>query len=124
MGKRATRVSKPEPPPVAAVSPAPIVKQKPAAQQVVEWMVKGHQEADIAEAVAAMFPGANAKKLIELAVDHFVAAAHCQRDVILGWAMEAYRELYRSLLNIGDYPGAMKAVGSLVKLSECLKEES
>ncbi len=86
-------------------------------------MIEGHREAEIAEAVAATFPGKNAAKLIEAAVDHFIQAAHCQRAVILGWSLEAYRALYRKLLEIGDYNGAMKAVASLLQLSRELPAE-
>ena len=100
----------------------PLAKTKSPADQVCEWMVRGHREADIAEAVAAMFPGADPKPLMEAAVNHFVSAAHCQKDVVTGWAMEAYRELYRNLLSIGDFPGAARVVGELVKLAQKLPD--
>jgi hypothetical protein len=86
-------------------------------------MIAGQREADIEEAVATHVPRQSAKKLIEAAVDHFQQAAHCERNVILGWSMEAYRALYRKLLEIGDYHGAMKAVASLQKLASELPPE-
>jgi hypothetical protein len=109
---------KPAPPP-----PTPIAPVANPGRQVIEWMIAGQREADIEEAVATQFPRQSAKKLIEAAVDHFQEAAHCERNVILGWSMEAYRALYRKLLEIGDYHGAMKAVASLQKLASELPPE-
>jgi len=110
-------------PKTEAPPPTPIAPTPNPGRKVIEWMIEGQREADIAEAVATAFPGQSAKKLIEAAVDHFVQAAHCERNVILGWSMEAYRALYRKLLEIGDYHGAMKAVASLQKLASELPPE-
>ena len=38
------------------------------------------------------------------------------RKVLIGWAFEAYREIYRQLLLAGNLEGAMKAVKELTAL--------
>jgi len=109
MPKKRPKPAQPPPTPIAPVANP--------GRQVIEWMIEGQRDEDIAEAVAAMFPGQNAKKLLAQAGDHFERIAHCQRNLVLGWSMEAYRALYRKLLKIGDYNGAMKAVASLQRLA-------
>jgi hypothetical protein len=103
--------------------PTPIAPVANPGRQVIEWMIAGQRDEDIAEAVAKMFPGRNAQKLIAQAGDHFERISHCKRNLVLGWSMEAYRALYRKLLEIGDYHGAMKAVASLQKLASELPPE-
>lgn len=111
----------PEPPaqPIERPEP-PVAGDAVATRQILEWMVAGHSDKDILEAVAATFPGRPADELLGRAVDHLAAAAKCPRDVLMGFALEAYRDLYRRLREIGDYQGAMKAVAALVKLSDKL----
>jgi hypothetical protein len=85
--------------------------------QVMLWMLEGQRAEDIAEAIAAKFPGTNAAGLIQAATDHFYTVAEADTQVIKGWCLEVYRELYRRLVEAGDYKGAIAAVKELRK--EC-----
>lgn len=85
--------------------------------QVIVWLLEGHRDSDIKEAIANRWPEADGKALINSAVDHFVLAARCDRRVIIGWALEAYRDIYRRMIDIGDFANATKAVKELVALA-------
>lgn len=40
--------------------------------------------------------------------------AQADRTVIRGWCLEALREMYRRMVDIGDYAGALKAIKELM----------
>jgi fructose-specific component phosphotransferase system IIB-like protein len=56
--------------------------------------------------------------LIDRAVAIFRATADADTTVIRGWCLEAYRELYRRMVAIGDFAGALRAVQSLLKYAD------
>lgn len=85
--------------------------------QVIQWLLEGHSDAHIRQAIATVWPEHNPDKLAESAVEHFEAAAACDPKVIVGWALEAYRHLYQKSIQIGDFAGAMKAVKELVAIA-------
>ena len=85
--------------------------------QVIGWLLDGHRDGDIRDAILAKWPGEDPEKLCLLAVDHFAASASCDLAVVVGWALEAYRDLYRRMIAIGDFAGAMKAVKELTALA-------
>lgn len=85
----------------------------PPREQVIGWLIEGHRNADILQAVAAKWPGADPAALLDSAVDHFRAAGQADAGTVTGWALEAYRDLYRRSLKIGDFGTAMKAVDKL-----------
>ena len=101
-----------EPAKITALAP-----QAPPREQVIGWLLEGHRDSDIKQAVESLWPNEDPMALMHAAVDHFAKAADCDRAVVLGWAMEAYRDLYRRLLEIGDFANAMKAVKELVALA-------
>lgn len=97
-------------PSAVAIPPSP-------REQVISWLLEGHRDSDIKAAIAERWPEEDAHALAVSAVDHFAKAATCDRRVVVGWGMEAYRDLYRKMLDIGDYANAMKAVKELVALA-------
>lgn len=102
----------------AEAKPEALVKATDPAKQVIAWMVSGHREDDIASSLAEHFPGSEPAKLLDAAVEHFANASRCPSDVLLGWALEAYRDLYRRTLEIGDFQGAAKMVKEIVRLAQ------
>lgn len=84
---------------------------------VIAWLLDGHRDEDIKEALATKFPEVNAVAVLAEVVQHFQEAATCDKTVLLGWALEAYRDLYRRMIAIGDFAGAMKAVKELAGLA-------
>jgi hypothetical protein len=85
--------------------------------QTIKWMVEGNRAADITEALAQSFPGADAQALIGQANDYFATLSGADKDVIHGWCLESLREMYRRMVQIGDFPGALRAVKLLLDYS-------
>lgn len=85
--------------------------------QVVKWILAGQSEHDIAEAVRQSWPDAEARPLIVAAATHLSDAASFDVDVVFGWCFEATRDLYRRMVEIGDFTGALRAVKQLHDLS-------
>jgi len=71
----------------------------------------------VAEAIAAAFPHENPKTLIAAAGQHFATVAGSDPDVIHGWSLDAVRHLYRRMVEIGDFSGALKAIKELNQLT-------
>ena len=113
-----------------------VKKSKPAPQRTVEppsdlarvaevfaWIVRGHTEANIAEAVREKWPDAEGTPLIVAALAQITKSADVDARLIRGWCIEAYRELHRRLTEMGDYVGAVRAVARINDLAErCLRE--
>jgi hypothetical protein len=89
----------------------------PPVDEVVGWLIEGHRDADIRGAIKEKWPELDAVTLQNAAVEHFRRAANCEPAVIVGFALEAYRDLYRRMMKIGDFAGATKAVKELVALT-------
>lgn len=86
--------------------------------EVIAWFLAGHRDGDIREAIAQRWPDEDAAELAAQAAEHFADAAACDLSILVGWGLEAYRDLYRRMLAIGDFSNAMKAVKELIALSE------
>lgn len=94
-----------------------LAPQRTAAQQVIAWMIEGQREADIVEALANHFPGTDAAPVLAAAGAHFQNAAGCPSEIVIGWALEAYRDIYRRMMESGDYQGAARVAKELVALA-------
>lgn len=79
----------------------------------MDWMLQGASGAQIMEAVAEKFPGVNAGDILQKAGDHFEKIATADTGLIRGWCYEATRDLYRRMLEVGDYANALRAVKQL-----------
>ena len=58
-----------------------------------------------------------AKATLEQALIKFVKVARMPAEVRRGWCIEAMRDLYRRLVETGDYSGAIKAVKEMANLA-------
>jgi len=83
---------------------------------VFRWIIQGHTEHDIIQAVHAQFPKHDPKKLIGAAMLRIADAGQAPPEVLRGWALEAYRSLYRRMLEVGDFAGALAAVKEIARL--------
>lgn len=71
---------------------------------MIEWLLEGQREADIAAAIREKWPAEDCHALLVSAVEHFEAAASCDLAIVIGWALEAYKDLYHRQLADGDFP--------------------
>lgn len=86
--------------------------------QVFKWILAGATDHDILEAVAQSWPGADAKPLIVIALEKIRGSGQVDRQTVLGWCFEATRDLYRRMVDIGDFPGALRAIKQLADLTK------
>jgi hypothetical protein len=112
MSKRETAIAKaarPTPPPAAGTA---------ALRQVVAWIVAGHSEADITEALTAQFPAEKGRPLIVAALKEIAAAGEPDAHLVRGFAIEGTRTIYRKCLEVADHQTALRALRQLVELTK------
>lgn len=85
-------------------------------------MLEGNRSEDVAEAIKANYPGVDPGQLIQKAGDHFSAVARADASVIRGWCLEAFRETYRKMVDIGDFANALKAIKELMNYAKQCSE--
>lgn len=86
--------------------------------QVLKWVLDGASEQDIQEAIRAHFPEKESEALIVATMRHLETVADRKPRLLFGWCFEATRELYRRMVEIGDYPGALRAVKQTADLAK------
>ncbi len=85
---------------------------------VFKWILSGAMEPDILEAIEATWPGESPKPLIAAAIERFCKAGEMEPAAVIGWCFEAYRDLYRRMVEIGDFAGALRAIKLITELTK------
>lgn len=86
--------------------------------EVVRLMLEGHSLSDVIEYMQKENKGLTAEEATKWAYSWFEQSADIPEKSRLGWCLEAYRELYRKMLDIGDFNGAVKCVTEIQKLNK------
>jgi hypothetical protein len=81
---------------------------------MIVWLLEGQRSEDIQRSWAEHFPAEDFHKTLDAAWDHFERIAAAAPDVLRGWCLEAYRELHRRMVDVGDYTGALRAIKELM----------
>ena len=89
----------------------------PPAVAVIQWLITGASEHDILQALHQKYPKANATSVLAAVRDHFTAEGQPDTDALRGWVLASYRELYRRMLEVGDFDGARKALKNISEVS-------
>jgi len=92
-------------------------KRQPAPAAVVQWLLTGANESQIAEALRAEYPRARHDQVMLSVQQHLAAAGNPDKVSVRGWALLSYRQLYQKLLEVGDYDGARKAIREITLLT-------
>ena len=87
------------------------------AGQVFLWLIEGQRTEDIVRFMRESFPSCDPDQLLAAATARFEIVADADTKVIKGWCFEAFRELYRRMVDVGDYKGAITVIKELRK--EC-----
>ncbi len=95
------------PPPQA---PVPVLTEAQKANQVYTWILSGASDFDIAEAITASFPGSDPLPLLKAAIARIHDAAKLDPQTVLGFCFEATRDMYRRMVEVGDFAGACRAI--------------
>ena len=89
----------------------------PPALQVVEWLLSGASESQVAEALAAKYPSACPEQTMAEVRLQLSAAGNPDASAVRGWALLAYRNIYRKMLEVGDFDGARKVIKEITGLA-------
>lgn len=88
-----------------------------AVRQIVQWVLDGHSEAHILDAIANEFPTDQPAPLIVTAMGQIADAGNPNAEIVRGFAIEATRQIYQKALEVADHQTALRALSQLVKLS-------
>lgn len=80
-------------------------------------MLTGATLHDISDAIRTTWPDTDADELLERVQQQLGEGAEIDADLLRGWCYHATRELYRRMVEIGDFAGALRAVKLLSELS-------
>lgn len=86
-------------------------------EQVRKWIIAGHAEGDIREAIAEQWPDAESTPVIVAAMTHIASSVNCPMEAVLGWCIQATQFLYQRMVDVGDFPGALRAVKQLAEFA-------
>jgi|GEM_PF-6404674 len=85
--------------------------------EIVSWIISGHAQQDIVEAVAERWPRVKAAPLIAQALREIAAQGRPDKMLLMGFVLEGTREIYKKALAIGDFQTALAALRQLHTLS-------
>jgi hypothetical protein len=113
--------AEPEPAGVLA-EPAPplatLASEPARVNQVWHWILEGATEFDILEAMQQAWPEADHASLLVGAVGKIRESSRLDPTTVLGFCVEATRDLFRRMVEIGDFPGALRAIRQLRDLAK------
>ena len=93
-------------------------RSKEPLDQVRLWFAEGATEAEVIESIAAHWPDADAAELVAGAFSKLGEIGRSDQDALCGWCMEATALCYRKMYEMGDYPGALRAIKQIRDLAE------
>jgi hypothetical protein len=86
-------------------------------EQTVKWLLTGARDADVIEAIRTTWPDQELQPLLVAAVGELSSSAEFSRKVVRGWCFEASKDLYRRMVEIGDFAGALRAIKQIKDLA-------
>jgi len=100
----------------------PSIKKKgptecPQLHEILQWVLDGNDEFSVREAMAAKFPAMDADAAISEIVAYLSEAGQASGDVVRGFCLEAYRDLYERMRTDGDLINAARVIKELAKFS-------
>ena len=92
--------------------------------KVYGMLLEGHSRPEIEEACKSLFPKLDAGKLVGTALTAFERLTNEPPRILKGWCLEASRDLYRKMLEVGDYAGALRAIAEANKIGEQIRQQN
>ena len=81
--------------------------------QVRAWILQGASEHDVTEAIEKKWPDVSARPAILATMTDIGTTARFDPEALVGWCIESTRYLYQRMVEVGDFPGALRAVKQL-----------
>lgn len=103
--------------------PALRLDELKAVPKIYAMVLEGSTRADIEEAAPQLFPRMNVARLLDHAMQSFADVADQPTDVIGGWCLESSRDLYRKMVEVGDYDGALRAVKQVTEVVKFIQDQ-
>ena len=94
-----------------------LAPRPPAAAAIVQWLLTGASEQDVLEALRAKYPEADAGATLAAVRERLTAEGTPDTDALRGWVLLSYRELYRRMLEVGDFDGARKVLKNISEIT-------
>ena len=94
-----------------------LAPRPPAAAAIVQWLLTGASEQDVLEALRARYPEADAGATLAAVRERLTAEGTPDTDALRGWVLLSYRELYRRMLEVGDFDGARKVLKNITEVT-------
>jgi hypothetical protein len=101
-----------------AAKPSNETPSKNAGREVVKWILAGHAEADIVDAIGKQWPGQKAKPLIVQAIAEIAEAGNVDEKLVRGFALEATREIFRKASEVADHATALRALKQMTEIAK------
>ncbi len=88
-------------------------------KKVVFWILDGNSMFDVNEVLKKEFKTIKKQRAVMTGVlDYFVRSGQANTDVVRGWCLESLRELYRKMIESGDFVNAARTVRDIYKFNE------
>ena len=118
--KTSKKSAKPELVEVAKVpgSDSEQIPEKDWLKTLIQWMIEGQNSFNIREAMTLLMTADPQRqgKLWEQAWAFLLESGKSPPAQLRSWCIEAAKDVYRKLLDVGDYVGALKAVMDIHKV--------
>ncbi len=98
-----------------------VAKTPPTAEQIIQvktWIIEGQQAGDILESIAENYPKQTPRILLSAVFDELSReSAEINEDLVRGFLLNAYRELYRRAFEINDFGSALAALRAFERVT-------
>jgi hypothetical protein len=94
-----------------------IVVAKEQISLILGWMIEGLREEEIERRISQEMPAVTRGRLLAAVAERLRQAAQCERDVAVGFALEAFRDLYAKAVTVGDLGQARGAIKDWITLA-------
>jgi hypothetical protein len=83
-----------------------------------DYLLQGAALSDILEQTAIDWPGVNVVPYIDHVFEGFATTARQRPEIVIGWCLEASRDLFRKMVDAADYAGGLAAIKEIAKIKE------
>ena len=100
---------------VAKTPPKPTPEQ---ITQVKTWIIEGQQAGDILESIAEHYPKQTPSVLLTAVFEDLASeSANINEDLVKGFLLNAYRELYRRAFEAHDFAAALSSLRAFERVT-------
>lgn len=85
---------------------------------MIQWLVAGHHDHNIADAIEAMWPGQDIGSLLAEVISRIKRSGSISPEYLRGWLFECRKELYRNLVDIGDHSAAARVLNEIERAAK------